>query len=193
MAPVALEKIETAIKKGCQRAADRYEKITGGHWLSSAPESYIQSCIFEKIGDLDNLYATMETSHQKISEDTDISFKKKFTEDMKNGRLDLVVWYANGMPRVIIEIKKFYLKSTFDNDASRIRYWMENSDIRLQAGFLVGYTEAKGVKSRETLTHRFESLRDHTNGDLRWCDIRSDADDYGYRSAIGLVKIWPDS
>src|SRR4051812_8587764 len=108
MGPVPLLQIEGAIKKGCLKAVKSYEEISGGLWLSWAPEFYIQSCIFQALGKLDGLLITMESSHKHISRDTDIIFREKFLKEARLGRFDLVVWYLKNMPRAIVEVKKFY-------------------------------------------------------------------------------------
>lgn len=189
MAPVAIKNIEEKIKLASLKAMESYKKISGGEWLSWAPEHYIQSCIFQELGELDGMYVTLECSHKKITDQTGVSLKKKFLKNVRLGRFDLVVWYINNTPRFIVEVKKFYKIGEFDKDAQRIRAWIDGGHFNIQAGFLVGYSEAKGVRSSATLDGRFARLANNVNGILTWHEMVDKDAKTGWQANMGIVSI----
>lgn len=189
MALAGYERIERAITVGCKKAAKSYTYISGDP-AYSVPESYIQSCIFQEVGKIYQLYISLECSDKVITLQTGHALPDGFLDDVRRGRFDAIIWYKNERPRTIVEIKKFYSASTFDDDVKRIKYWLENSHLQIQSGYLVGLTTAQGPKADTTLKSRFSKLANRCGGSLRWLEIERIAKTSTDRKwAIGLIHI----
>ncbi|MEA2029600.1 MAG: hypothetical protein U9N49_11580 [Campylobacterota bacterium] len=99
-----VKKTLTAIKE----SQKLYLEFSGNEWLCNAPEYFITVQIAQKLHLPNENYITLEDDVDYILTEANALDRKK----IRKGRFDIVVWWGNGTPRVIIEVK---------NDVSQYR------------------------------------------------------------------------
>ena len=104
---ISIEKIIEATLDGIDESMNIYQKWSGGEWLWNAPEYLITVKIAENIANLDgNKYITLEDNVDYILDVSNAKAKGQISDlARKNGRSDIVLWWADGTPRAIIEVK----------------------------------------------------------------------------------------
>ena len=88
----------------CQKT---YLKWSYNEWLSYAPEYFLTVKIAEEISKINkNKFITLEDNVEKTLDISNAKGRGKISTGTRaNGRYDIVVWWANGHPRAIIEVK----------------------------------------------------------------------------------------
>ncbi|MCD9096697.1 hypothetical protein [Luteimonas fraxinea] len=145
-----LAKFQTACMKGVESAFKKHHLFTGGYALRQAPEGFIQgevACALSKIA----RFVTLESSVQMLLVEAGAELRGK---KPRTGRVDLAVWWANGTPRFVIEIKKVYAHDSISADAKRLRQVIGRGGTSRE-GIVVVYSDAA---KRETLTTRFAKV-----------------------------------
>lgn len=145
-----LARFQNACIKGVRSAFRKHHKFTGGYSLKQAPEAFIQGEIASALSKVAR-YVTLESSVQTLLVEAGAELRGK---QPRNGRVDLAVWWANGTPRFVIEIKKVYSKDSISADAKRLRQVLGRGGTSRE-GIVVVYSDAAKV---ETLAARLSTV-----------------------------------
>src|SRR5690606_14404200 len=188
MGKVTKADLEKAILAGVHEAFATYEKSSGGYWLWHAPESFMQAMIFQKLSALSPGFATLEASPTRIAMDLELKRDRRSDKMRDQQRFDILYWYANGKPRSIIEVKKVYsdLEKSI-NDIKRMRLWVSNPNMNIEAGYFVAYTEARGARAEGTINGRFERLGERAGAEIVTVSVSEERDDNGCAWGVGLL------
>ncbi|MFZ3385133.1 MAG: hypothetical protein WA144_14535 [Candidatus Methanoperedens sp.] len=150
---VAYSKIVETSLCGVHNTFKKYHKWSDGQWLNWAPESFIQSEIANSLSDICP-FITLEDTLRNILEDADAEMKGPKPRNSSSGRVDIIVWWANKTPRILIEVKKAWKDDALIEDAKRLRQLL-NRGGSLQKGMLIAYTAAQ---KPETINNRFKKM-----------------------------------
>lgn len=150
---VAYSEIFAAILDGVNNASKKYHKWSGGYWQNSAPESFIESEIANSLSKIVP-YLTLQDTIRNILKDANADLRGPKPRNSDVGRIDIIVWWANESPRILVEVKKASGNNALNLDARRLRQ-MLNKESSLQKGLIVAYTSAQKSK---TIDDRFENL-----------------------------------
>ena len=127
----------------CQKT---YLKWSYNEWLSYAPEYFLTVKIAEEISKINkNKFITLEDNVEKTLDISNAKGRGKISTGTRaNGRYDIVVWWANGHPRAIIEVKncvRNYRK--IEEDITRICDSLnrKSKDSTLRHGFIAFYID----------------------------------------------------
>lgn len=127
---------------GISKAQKEYEYWTGGYWLWEAPEYMVTTYIARQISTISDrtFYLTLENNVRDGIKDAG-GGKGRPRKDLRfNGKFDILLWWANGTPRAIIEVKNQvpgYSKIKYD--ASRISAALSQQNT-IRCGFIAYYT-----------------------------------------------------
>ena len=147
--------LEKAILRGAKNAERKYEWLTGGHWLSHAPESFLQMTVAMELRKKTKNCIYVDASHNKIKADQD---ERRLGRPPGNEheRPDISVWFKTSNElRAIIEIKLAYRFAGVNSDATKIRKILRHKQSAL--GYLLVYSEEYKL---ETLKQRFRKWKD---------------------------------
>jgi len=100
-----------------------YLQWSGNEGLSNAPEYLLTVKIAEKIASIDKpKFVTLEDNVQKTLKLANAKGQGNFSSDIRlNGRFDIVIWWAKGDPRAVIEVKhRVYTFADIEDDIKRI-------------------------------------------------------------------------
>lgn len=103
----AFELVKTLIDGG-EKAFKIFQEISGGYWLDNAPEYFLTSHAATAIRDTQKKRTTalLEASVSETRSDAAaIPRGRPNTHDRPNGRYDIVLNWANGTPRAVVEVK----------------------------------------------------------------------------------------
>ncbi|MGD9623986.1 MAG: hypothetical protein AB7U51_04945 [Arcobacter sp.] len=133
-----------AIQSGIIDSHETYLKWSYDEWLWNAPEYLMTVKIAQKIDEIDkNKFITLEDNVEKILDIANAKGRGKLpTKIRSNGRFDIVVWWANGHPRAIIEVKNSVYKfANIEEDIIRICKTLnrKSADSKIQYGFIAFY------------------------------------------------------
>ena len=148
---ISIEKIIEATLDGIDESMNIYQKWSGGEWLWNAPEYLITVKIAENIVNLDgNKYITLEDNVDYIQDVSNAKTKGEISDLARtNGRSDIVLWWAGGIPRAIIEVKNTVFRlDKISQDIDRIQEVLKSKklDTSLQFGLIAFYID-RGYKS----------------------------------------------
>ena len=156
----------TAINN-CQKT---YLNWSYNEWLSFAPEYFLTVKIAEEISKINkNKFITLEDNVENTLDISNAKGRGKIsTGTRSNGRYDIVVWWANGHPRAIIEVKncvRNYRK--IEEDITRICDSLnrKSKDSTLRHGFIAFYIDNTYIKNakeqlEKQLNNIFEQAKD---------------------------------
>ena len=173
-----MSQLEEAIIEGVSEAAKKYDEMSGGWWLSHAPESFLQMEIATKIYETGfNLF--VDASYNKILDD--IGRIRGRPANGGSKRPDICVFSkASRTIKALIEVKRASNLFSVNLDKSKL-----SSLMRLKTGpkycYVVAYSEANGNSYKKTLEERFLAWEDkewyccHS-----YIDERQDDDGYGW-------------
>lgn len=123
MAKLSKENALLGVQTGIIKAHENYEDMAGIS-LYYAPEYLVTVSIANKIKSLGECWVTLEGN---VDETIRLSGSKRTGRPRstirKDGRFDVVLWFANGVPRAVIEVKHpLYLPTdAFRKDILRMR------------------------------------------------------------------------
>lgn len=137
---VAKKKVFETILAGVEQASADYEGMSGWNSLWYAPEYFLTASIAKQISSLGGCYLTLEDSVRdtmKIAGANGPGQPRKGLR--KGGRFDIVLWWQQGTPRAVIEVKHALLSpnEVFEKDIIRIRDVLSASQ-RKQGDFQFG-------------------------------------------------------
>ena len=141
---IAIPEIINATLEGFSKAQEIYKDMSGGFWLWQAPEYFITTSVANKIHELPgNKYLTLEYGSSTTIQDAGAKGKGKLPKDIREkGRVDILLWWARGNPRAIIEIKnQIYSKCQYEKDIKRIKSLLKHNshNSSLQFGIFAFY------------------------------------------------------
>ena len=131
---------------GISKAQKEYEDWTGGYWLWEAPEYMVTTYIARQISTIDRtFYLTLENKVRDGLKDAG-GGKGRPRKDLRfNGKFDILLWWANGTPRAIIEVKNQVTGfSKIKDDVSRISAALTNQNT-IRCGFIAYFTSCGGT------------------------------------------------
>ena len=130
--------IFNAVKKGIKLALRDYYKMSGENHFNAIPESYFQAKIADSISNMEgNFYTTLEDTYRRILKDAGAHGKAISYLKNPQERADIVIWWASGAPRIIIEVKRANDSAGLIKDAKKIRTALKHQS-KLQGGIIVG-------------------------------------------------------
>lgn len=95
-----------ALIAGGEKAFKLFRQISGGCWLDHAPEYFLTSHAAAAICATDRTAAWLEASVAETRiEAAAMPRGRPNRHDRRNGRFDIVLYWANGTPRAAVEIK----------------------------------------------------------------------------------------
>lgn len=145
---ISIEKIVGATISGIIESQKEYEEWTGGYWLWEGPEYLITINVARSITDLEGAkYITLENGASRAIEDAGAKGKGRLHRNIRpNGRVDILLWWADGTPRAIIEIKnQISSKDQYEKDINRIKECLKRNNHKstLQFGLFCFYESAQ--------------------------------------------------
>lgn len=150
---ISIDKIIESTLDGIDESMEVYQKWSGGEWLWNAPEYLITVKIAENIAKINgSKYITLEDNVDYILDISNAKDKGKGqVSDLArgNGRSDIVLWWASGIPRAIIEVKNAVFRlDKIAQDIDRIQEVLKSQqlDSSLQFGLIAFYID-RGYKT----------------------------------------------
>lgn len=144
--PIDKQSIISACLTGIENAQAKQIRMSGGYWLSWAPEYLITTEIAESIhGTPGTKYVTLENHTRAALEDARALGKGRLHPDIRvDGRVDIVLRWANYSPRAIIEVKnRVHNIGHYESDIKRLKQILSRKrmDNSLQFAIFAFYTE----------------------------------------------------
>ena len=136
------EAVAQSVVAGITRAQHDYEALSGGDWVWTAAEYWITTYVAKEVGDIPGAkLVTVETSAKQAVEDAGGSRRGRPPSAARlGGRFDILLWYANGFPRAVIEIKSQTSISPVLEDVDRIQSLLKSrSDSSTLSFGVIGY------------------------------------------------------
>ena len=127
---------------GISKAQKEYEDWTGGYWLWEAPEYMVTTYIARQISTISDktFYLTLENNVRDGIRDAGGASGRPRKDLRFNGKFDILLWWANGTPRAIIEVKNQVTSfSKIKDDVSRISAALKRQNT-IRCGFIAYYT-----------------------------------------------------
>ncbi len=148
---ISIDKIIESTLDGIDESMKIYQKWSGGEWLWNAPEYLITVKVAENIANINgSKYITLEDNVDYILDLSNDKDKGQVSELARaNGRSDIVLWWASGTPRAIIEVKNAVFRlDKIAQDIDRIQEVLKNEqlDTSLQFGLIAFYID-RGYKT----------------------------------------------
>jgi len=143
---ISIDNIIEATLDGIDESMQVYQEWSGGEWLWNAPEYLIVVKIAENIANLNgNKYITLEDNVDYILDVSNAKGKGQVSDLARtNGRSDIVIWWAGGTPRAIIEVKNAVFRlDKISQDIDRIQEVLKSKkfDTSLQFGLIAFYID----------------------------------------------------
>lgn len=171
---VPIKTIVDATIKGISKAQSDYESWSGGDWLWNAPEYLSTTYVAREIGleseDKGTQYVTMEHGTKAAIVDAGAKGRGKLHGKMRpNGRVDLLLWWADGTPRAPIEIKcQVSVFSQIKADIDRIEKIIHrnSTESSFQFGIMAFYTSVAardGNAAKEKMKIRLKRIKSVLN------------------------------
>jgi len=123
VAKLSKQKVISGIHKGIIKAHKSYEDMSGLS-LYHAPEYLLTVSVANNIKTEGACWVTLEDNVDQTLNHAEIKHTGRPRSGLrKNGRFDIVLWLANGMPRAVIEVKHPLYQPTdvFLKDIRRMR------------------------------------------------------------------------
>ena len=145
-----MDAVVTQTLAGISEAHKHYADWTGGYSLWQAPEYLLTSYIANHVSAIDvrPFYLNLENNVAEGINEAGGLGTAELREDLRPGRFDILLWWANGTPRAIIEVKNRVIGfSNIEADISRICAALSPSNA-LRCGFIAYYTSHSKPKSK---------------------------------------------
>ena len=173
---ISIDKIIEATLDGIDESMEVYQEWSGGEWLWNAPEYLIIVKIAENISKIEgSKYITLEDNVDYLLDLAKAKGQGKVSGKARtNGRSDIVLWWANGTPRAIIEVKNsVFSLEKISKDLDRIREILKRkkSNSTLQFG-LISFYIYRGYKTgnaKENVIKRIYKI--HNEIKVRYSDL----------------------
>jgi hypothetical protein len=162
---ISIDRIIEATLDGIDESMSVYQKWSNGEWLWNAPEYLITVKIAENISNLDgNKYITLEDNVDYILDVSNAKNKGQVSELARtNGRSDIVLWWAGGKPRAIIEVKNsVFTLNNISKDIDRIEEVLKSKklDTSLEFGLIAFYIDRnyKRGNAKENIQNKIHKI-----------------------------------
>jgi hypothetical protein len=144
---IPINKIISAAQRGIEKSQKQYLEWSGDFWLWQAPEYLITTNIAKQISNLKGTkYITMENGASAAIKDAGAQGKGRLHNDIRgDGKIDIVLWWADGTPRAIIEVKnQIYYSGQYEKDIKRIKKVLnrKSNESSFQFGLFAFYDSA---------------------------------------------------
>lgn len=174
---------------GGERAVADFMKLSGGEWFNEAPEYFLTTYLAMSVQKLEKTYALLEVHVGTTRKEAGASrLGRPANKERRNGRFDIVIYWANGNPRGAIEVKSPLhivadnkLRPDFDRLCTSLS---ANSDSSFQFGAFVYYADVSDpIRKHDNASGKLRELIDNIH-----CRAKDYADDHDL-TAIS----WPGS
>jgi hypothetical protein len=158
-----LELVEAMIRYG-EKAVEDFSFISGGEWFDEAPEYFLTTYIARSVGDQGNTYALLEVPVGQTRKEAGASRRGRAAEhERRNGRFDVVFYWANGSPRAAVEIKSpvwSAAEQKIHPDIDRLSSaLLANNDSTFQFGVFLFYASvSKPERKHNNASQRMREL-----------------------------------
>ena len=173
---ISRENIIEACLDGVENSLKVYRKWSGGEWLWNAPEYLITVKIAESIADIKGKkLITLEDNVNYLLDIAGAKGADSLHNDIRgNGRSDIVVWWGDGTPRAIIEVKNaVYGINKIDKDIRRVQSIVnqKKKDSRMQFGIVTFYIDRnyKNGDAKSKIIKTIEKIYKEVKSDK--CDL----------------------
>ena len=174
---ISMDEIVQSTLKGIIKSHKEYMKWSDGEWLWNAPEYFITVKIVEKIAKLEkSKFITLEDNVDYVLGHANAKGSGQIHPDIrKDGRFDIVLWWAGGTPRAVIEVKNGVNSySKIESDIVRIKEVLKRKqeDSEIQFGLVAFYISQQYKDSAETklkkqIDHIFNEAKNAIGDDLK--------------------------
>ena len=163
--PTKMKEIIDVLLGGGEKAVMDFCELSGGEWFDEAPEYFLTSYAAMSIKNVEKTYALLEVSVARTRKDAGAIRRGRVASDERmNGRFDVVLYWANGRPRGVVEVKSpiwFDSTAKCDPDFTRICKTINaNCDSSFQFGIFLFY--ASVGKPQNTNIHDNSNTRIET-------------------------------
>jgi hypothetical protein len=158
-----VELISVIVHAG-ERAVRDFNKLSGGEWFDESPEYFLTTYAASALKAIDKTYALLEVSvHGTLQEAGAIRRGRPAADERRNGRFDIVIYWANGSPRGAIEIKSPICSATkklIRPDFTELcKTFVANSTSTFQFGAFLFYASvSKPERKYYSATQRLRKL-----------------------------------
>lgn len=164
--PTKASEIIDALINGGERAVNDFFEVSGGEWFDEAPEYLLTTYVAMSIKNVDKAYALVEVPVDQTRKEAGASRPgRPAYDERRNGRFDVVVYWDNGNPRGMIEVKSpLYIddRTKVNPDFIRICKTLKaHPDSTFQFGTFLFYSyvpEPVDTDIHENSTKRMKSL-----------------------------------
>jgi hypothetical protein len=95
-----------ALIKGGEKAVRNFSSISGGEWFDEAPEYFLTTYVASELKNFEKTTALLEVSVSQCQKEAEATRRGRPAKaERRNGRYDVVAYWANGFPRGAIEVK----------------------------------------------------------------------------------------
>jgi len=165
-AQVSMSEVVSGALNGVVKAQKAYADWSGGEWLWNAPEYMATVFVAQEIAKLDGAkYVTVEHGTKSAMEDAGAIGRGKLHNKIRaGGRFDILLWWADELPRAPIEVKCQVVNlEKIKADLQRIEKVVHRNkkDSSFQFGMLVFYSSCRdrnGFSAKEILEKRLDNI-----------------------------------
>ena len=154
--PVQRAHISNTIVKGIRKAQADYCQMSG-YWASEGPEywitSYVARALWKQSGDC----TVVAEGRSDVTRKEAGPKRGRPSKAVQNKRYDIVLYFSNGNPRAVIEIKNNQQPDAVLRDVKRVVDALKQSKLRFGA---VGYCYAQREGEKKLAK---EKVRDYAN------------------------------
>ena len=163
MPKITQMEIIDACLNGIEKSFNEYYEWSGGDFLWNAPEYLLTVNIAKELFNIKKgKFITLEDNVKKTLKIANPSIRGPIAKKARpDGRSDIVLWWANGYPRGIIEVKNWISNFThyIKDDIDRI-ITILNKDSTLEFGICTFYIDNRYEKgnAKEKLLKKIEKI-----------------------------------
>lgn len=182
------------VLNGITKAQKDYQRWSGGDRLDEAPEYLMTTYIAKELATYKecSYYITLEYNTKKAIADAGGMKPGRPRKDLRpNGKFDILLWWGDGTPRTIIEVKKYknQYKQRMEEDVSRICAVLEQCNT-IRHGIMAYYTAHNEENSRSELQDfLLERMHDFESRTLDYVQNRG-MNVQNHRRPVQLAKNW---
>lgn len=189
-----MDEVVKNIHRGIARAQRDYESWTDGDWLHKAPESMLTTYIAKEVSlaaKRRTFYIALERSVRGSVDDAGGVGRGRISDRLRlDGKFDLLISWANGYPRAIVEVKKQVATFTaLKADLDRIVSVLRRESTTFRCGLLAFYTswvDSNSEPARDRLLRKVAEIESAAKDDLHGHPMKLES----YR---GRVRVSGDS
>lgn len=150
---VSVSTVVSACIEGITNAQNQYVSMSGGDWVYWAPEYFITSSIAQSLHNASGKkYITIENGAYDALYYAGAVGQGRLHRDIRpSGRFDLLLWWAKGHPRAVIEVKnRVFNKSQYESDLKRIAAVIsrKKDSSTMEFGVFAFYSATKNSSSK---------------------------------------------